>query len=64
MLHRLKEMEHGSEKRARLVAREIAELREEGRLERQRRLQLQQVSPGFGVRDARGGRVLAETMPW
>eukprot|EP00752_Nemacystus_decipiens_P005969 g5391.t1 len=38
VLHRLKEMEHGSEKRATLVAREIAELREEGRLERQRRL--------------------------
>lgn len=58
MLHRLKEMEHGSEKRATLVAREIAELREEGRLERQRRLQLQQVRilivGGVVVRHARG----------
>ncbi|CBN74090.1 hypothetical protein Esi_0012_0173 [Ectocarpus siliculosus] len=42
VMHRLEEMEHGSEKRARVVAREIAELREEGRLERQRISQLQQ----------------------
>ncbi|CAM9188640.1 unnamed protein product [Ectocarpus sp. 4 AP-2014] len=46
VMHRLEEMEHGSEKRARVVtrvAREIAELREEGRLERQRMSELQQV---------------------
>ncbi|CAM9562481.1 unnamed protein product [Ectocarpus fasciculatus] len=42
VMHRLEEMEHGSEKRARVVERQIAELREEGRLERQRRNQLQQ----------------------
>lgn len=53
MLHRLKEMEHGSEKRAKLVAREIAELREEGRLQRQRRHQLLQVSRGVAVLRAR-----------
>lgn len=48
VLRRLKEMEHGSEKRAKLVAREIAELREEGHLERQRRRQLVQVCQSQG----------------
>lgn len=33
---RLQEIEHGSERRAKVVARDIAELRAEGRLERQR----------------------------
>lgn len=37
---RLKEMEHGSERRAKVVAQDIAGLREEGRLERQKQKSL------------------------
>lgn len=35
---RLKEMEHGSERRAKVVARDIAGLREEGRHEREKKM--------------------------
>lgn len=60
VLHRLKEMEHSSENRAKVVAREIAELREEGRLERQRRRQLQQVRQGgvLGMHACKPGAIV------